>query len=52
MKTKKRNFNRGDIVWVDLGQHPGSHICHFRGGGVSWSIRGVLIFSTGRKVSG
>lgn len=26
MKTKKRNFNRGDIVWVDLGQHPGSHI--------------------------
>ena len=26
MKTKKRNFNRGDIVWADLGQHPGSHI--------------------------
>ena len=26
MKTKKRNFYRGDIVWADLGQHPGSHI--------------------------
>ena len=21
-----RNFYRGDIVWADLGQHPGSHI--------------------------
>ena len=26
MKTKKRNFYRGDIVWADLGQHPGSHL--------------------------
>ena len=26
VKNKQKTFHRGDIVWVDLGEHPGSHI--------------------------
>lgn len=26
MDNKKLSLQRGDIVWVDLGEHPGSHV--------------------------
>ena len=26
MKNRRNNLRRGDIVWVDLGEHPGTHV--------------------------